>query len=522
MRDILDRLDDLLLESVGLANRKAGDQWSNPQGDTIIFVDLAFYPSRGEFEDQEDLQQALDQAAAQLNIQAENLVWSNDARGARAFGIAHFTDAANQDYYIGRWFRRIDPIRSKNTFPNDLPGGFKLQTKAAKKEASGYKPSEVLTTLTDLTPQDIAQQIRNRFGAGSDENRAVTLFMQSSSYPIEIPLGNMNFEAFTNYFCEMLQPMALVLGKRVTGEAAKAERKFLTEGGYQTCRITFNEGVSGGLTDSELSNSAGQTMGLSSKAKDGAKASARNLVDKIEEMQADQDGRKVLAKYAKTLDIMRTVTEGSTPGSLNTGVIADIINEKERDQILALRDMGEGEDPVGTGRLSKRLETMYRQRKSRDPSATVPFFHIRAAVANRVADWVNNNTDFSKVAAEILNWGAFIQVYTKATQSGDTIRLDRFNVIYPSEAVTGVLLSADKTFYSTQGKGNFTFKLLLNDAKADDVELDIAQTDTEPDVDLDDLTKGKRLTGPGAKAARTASTPKTDVGTLGRERRSQR
>ena len=174
MRDILDRLDNLLLESVGLANRKAGDQWSNPQGDTIIFVDLTFYPSRGEFEDQADLQQALDQAAAQMGIQAENLVWSNDARGARAFGIAHFTDAANQDYYIGRWFRRIDPIRSKNTFPNDLPGGFKLQTKVAKKEASGYKPSEILTKLADLTPQDIAQQIRSRFGAGSGGGRAVT------------------------------------------------------------------------------------------------------------------------------------------------------------------------------------------------------------------------------------------------------------------------------------------------------------------------------------------------------------
>ena len=40
--------------------------------------------------------------------------------------------------------------------------------------------------------------------------------------------------------------------------------------------------------------------------------------------------------------------------------------------------------------------------------------------------------------------------------------------------------------------------------------------------DLDDVTNTKRLTGPGAKAARTASTPKTDVGTLGRERRNQR
>ena len=43
MREIIN-----LLESVGLANRKPGDRWQNPQGDEIIFSDLAFYPvSRG-------------------------------------------------------------------------------------------------------------------------------------------------------------------------------------------------------------------------------------------------------------------------------------------------------------------------------------------------------------------------------------------------------------------------------------------------------------------------------------------
>jgi hypothetical protein len=516
MRDLLNLLDGLLVESVGLANRKSGDRWANPEGTEIIFSDLTFYPQRGQFDSDEDLQQAVDQVSEELGIQPQNLVWSNDARGARAFGIAHFVDAANKDYYIGRWFRRIDPIRSKNNFPNDLPGGFKLQTKAAKKEATGYKPSEVLTKLDDLTPQDIAQQIQQRFGPDSDEARAVDIFMRSSSYPIMIPLGNMNFEAFTNYFCEMLQPMALVQGKRVTGAASKAESKFLTQGGYSTCNITFNEGVSGGLFDSFLTNPAGQTMGLSSKAKDGAKASARNLVEKIEEMEKDPDGQRLLSKYKKTVDVMRTVTEGSTPGSLNTAVLAGIISPKERDQIMALRDMGEGEDPVGTGRLTKRLEQMYRERKSRDPSATVPFFHIRAAVAIKVADWVNENTDFSKVAAEILNWGAFIQVYTRASQASDQIRLEPFNVIYPSEAVTGVLLSADKTFYSTQGKGNFTFKLLLNNATPEEIELDVAQTDTKPDVavDQDFETPRARIT-----ARRTPAADEPEEKALGRRRR---
>ena len=516
MRDLLNLLDSILTESVGLANRRPGDRWASPGGDEIVFADLTFYPERGQFDDEQDLQQALDQVSQQLGIQPQNLVWSNDSRGARAFGIAHFTDAANQDYYIGRWFRKIDPIRSKNNFPNDLPGGFKLQTKAAKKEATGYKPSEVLTKLDNLTPRDIAQQIQQRFGADSDETRAVDIFMRTTNYPIMIPLGGMNFEAFTNYFCEMLQPMALVMGKKTTGKASKAEDKFLTQGGYSTCRITFNEGVSGGLTDSELDNPAGQTMGISSKAKDGAKASARNLVEKIEEMEKDPDGSRLLRRYKKTVDVMRTVTEGSTPGPLNTAVMAGIISPKEREQILGLRDMGEGEDPVGTGRLTKRLEQMYRERKSRDPGKTVPFFHIRAAVANKVASWVNENTDFSTVAAEILNWGAFIQVYTRASQAGDDIRLEPFDVIYPSEAVTGVLLSADKTFYSTQGKGNFTFKLLLNNASPEDVELDIAQTDTKPDVEINQDFETPRSS---VRARRDRPADEPEEKALGRKRR---
>lgn len=52
--------------------------------------------------------------------------------------------------------------------------------------------------------------------------------------------------------------------------------------------------------------------------------------------------------------------------------------------------------------------------------------------------------------------------------------------------------------------------------KADEVDPD-AELDTD---DLDDVAD-KRLTGPGAKAARKKNEPKTDVGTLGRERRTR-
>jgi hypothetical protein len=330
--------------------------------------------------------------------------------------------------------------------------------------------------------------------------------------PVTIPLGAMNFTAFTNYFCEILQPMALVMGKKTTGDADKAASKFLTEGGYNTCKISYGATKTGGLTDSTLINPAGQAMGLSSKAEQGAKASAKNLLDKVQEMEQDADGRKLLAKYAAEVSLLRTVTEGSTPGSLNTAVIAGIITPKEKNQILAIRELPAGTEILGTGRLSAKLEKMYEERRARNPAEIVPFFHIRAAIANRVADWVNENSNFGQAAAEILNWGAFIQVYTTADLKGDDIVLRPFDVVWPSTAVTDVLLSADKTFYSTGSKGNFVFKILYNGATEEETELDTAAVDTKPDVDLDQYE-------PPRSSIKARREPEADTAALGRRRR---
>ena len=505
MRDILNILDSTITESVGLANRKPGTLFANPQGDQLTFQGLEFYPQGGgAFATPEEFQQALAQVCQQLGITPAAIQWvspkgdavATPAPGKGGFGIAQFNNANGQSYYLGRYFQKISPIRAENSFANKLPGGFTLQTAVAKKEAAGYKPTDVLSNLIDLTPADILSQIQTKFGNDSDEARATEIFMSSSSYPVRIPLGKMNFTAFTNYFCEMLQPMALVMGKKTTGSAQEAAKKFLTKGGYTTCNITFGSSKIGGLTDSTLTNPAGQVMGLSSKAKEGAKASAKNLVEKIDEMLADPDGQKLLKKYAKEVELINTVTAGSTPGSLNTAVLAKIITPEELDQIMSIRKLPPGSEVIGKKLLSKNLEKKYEGRKPTDPSAAIPFFHIRAVIVNEVADWVNTNTNFGKAAAEILNWGAFIQVYTYADQKGDEIVLKPFDVVYPSTAVTNVELSAGKTFYSTGSKGNFTFKILYNgatdveDDAPDDDDLEVATTPAKTTTaDLDAVTQ---------------------------------
>ena len=46
-----------------------------------------------------------------------------------------------------------------------------------------------------------------------------------------------------------------------------------------------------------------------------------------------------------------------------------------------------------------------------------------------------------------------------------------------------------------------------------------AEKKADLDQELDRVTTGARLTGPGARAARTRAEPRRDVATLGRERR---
>jgi hypothetical protein len=144
----------------------------------------------------------------------------------KAFGLARFVDAADKDFLVGRWFQKINANRTLNRFPNDLPGGFKYQSRAAVKENSGYKPTEVLTQLQNQTPDSIVEQIVSKFGKDSDEVRATEAFM-SQDFPMEIPRGEMNADAFSNYFCEMLQPMALDPGQKCWRKRRRSRTDFL-------------------------------------------------------------------------------------------------------------------------------------------------------------------------------------------------------------------------------------------------------------------------------------------------------
>ena len=88
-------------------------------------------------------------------------------------------------------------------------------------------------------------------------------------------------------------------------------------------------------------------------------------------------------------------------------------------------------------------------------------------------------------ASTILNNAALVQMYTDTQDGKDTITITKLTAVYPSQTVTGVLLDATKAYMSTQGKGNFTFKILKNGANPSDVnDIDGEDSLEKPTVDI--------------------------------------
>ena len=511
MRDLIN-----LLESVGLANRKPGQKFANSTDEVLTFRSLNFYPERGQYNDADQLTQEINRIAQEIGIDSNDIVWSNAHKtNFKGFGIAHFTNDNNQDVYVGRFFTSISPNRADNNFPNNaIPGGYQYQSKSAKKENVGYKPSDILTQFEGNSVESIVKQVNAKFGEGSDIANALGIFIESD-YPIKIPKGDINVEAFDNYFSEILQPLSLVLGKPSKGNAADAELAFFGDQGFSTCVINFNKDVSGGLSDSILTNSAGSQIKVSSKSKGGANASATNILSSVKELNATADGKQLIKEYKEEIAMLEIINQANyVDGPLSLAILYGIISDRESKQIKSLRDFGANDPVIGTKALSKNLEKMYQSRSVRDPSTIKPMLHILAIVAHQVADYINKNTRFGEVASKILNNGALIQVYTDIRTTKDQIVINPFTVVFPSETVSGVVMTATKNYFSTGNKGKLTFKILKNGATAADTEIDDYTVDTQPNY------QPSRTVAP-VKAHSTTAAPSTDTETLGRKRRSK-
>jgi hypothetical protein len=509
IRNLLNKLD-LLTESTGLAGRKPGDIFRNPDGEQMVFTNIQFFPEGGGKFTKEELDQAIDEATDGVEVQ-----WMNSQSGrSGGFAIASFTTDQGEMFF-GRFLETIKPNKTDNSVPNKI-GEFNFAGKAAAKAQAGLSPQDLLSDKIDLTAEDIIEQLAVSLGTDNTLFAVAQRIANGEKLPLHFNApADVSFTAFRDYFCEILQPIALQRGQ-FTGNAGEAAEIFLG-GTFSDALISFDDSKNAGLSDSILTNPDGKIVKVSSKGGAGAKASVSNLLDSIEEMKQTQAGKKLIRKHQETIDLINEIKkEGQAGAPLMLGVTFGIISEKEANQIKELKSMGPIDlEDIDTVPITARLKKMAANRGTKTPESTNLYYHLIAEVAHKAADKVNNDTNFSKVASDILNNGALVQVYTKAKEGKDTWVLQEFNTVYPGESIKGVYLSAGKTYYSTGIKGNFTFKIDKGaGAPKEDTEETTATVGKKSEVKLDKAAK-QIATGRATRPEKA----KPEVGNVGRAKR---
>lgn len=512
MREILDILDQLN-ESTGLAGRKPGDKFKNKQGDEIEFQQIQFFPEEGGKFDPEQLQAAIDQVSQQGEIQ-----WQNKQSGKTGgFAIATFNSTSGP-IFIGRFLDIVKPDPRSNYVPNQV-GDFRFASKASEKTRSNLTPQDLLPNKIDLTVTDIMNQLAQSLGTSNPLYAVAHRLAMGDPLPITFAAPkDISFSGFSDYFCEILQPIALQKGQ-FTGSAMDAAKKFLG-GTFEGTLISFDDSKTAGLSDSIMTNQNGQSVLVSTKSGSGATASARNLLDQIEKMEETRDGKKFLNNYAEEVELIKNIVSSGQAGSpLYLGVKYGVIDEEDAKKIKNLKNMGPtGLENIKSLGLSKKLQKLGLERKTDNPDKVNLYYHLIAAVAIKAAQEVNNKTNFSKAAAAILNNGALIQMYTKAKEGKDTWTLSEFDTVYPGGSIKGVYLSAGKTYYSTDIKGNYTFKIDKGSGKPADTDIEIS-SEVEPSANHnDDLAAASaELTGGPVLTRKPESTKVGDVGRMKRK-----
>lgn len=475
MRELI----NILNESVGLANRKRGETFINSAGDLLVFQSLTFFPNEGKFDNPKDMNALIADLEARKNTQIE---WVNArTAGSSAFGICEFTDTNNLIVLVGRYFSKISPIFTANFWPNSgLPNGFKYNRVAATKMSAGLMPQDVLTSYEGLTVEAIVQQVTAKFGEGHPLTDLTVSLASGTPLPITVDARKMpevGFTAFRDYFNEILQPIAVINGQ-CAGNAAEAEAVFLGKGGFADCTISFSTGKNTGLYDSLLTAPGGQEIKISTKGAVGATASIRNLLDAVEELK--KAGNTELAtKYSEAIAMVKLASQaGQSQAPLLLAEKYGLIAGKETAIVNSMRTSSNVE-------LTKNLQSIYDEKAARsNVDKIIPYYTMLAAIAELVCTYINDNTDFSNAAAEILNHSAVIQVYTDAVDKEGQFVVRKYTAKFPSTAVAGVQFYSGKTYYSSGVKGNFTFKLYSQEGQQD-AELDAAPSRPEAEIDAD-------------------------------------
>jgi hypothetical protein len=285
------------------------------------------------------------------------------------------------------------------------------------------------------------------------------------------------------------------------------------------------------LYDSQLVWPNGEKLRISNKAegKGGAASttSILEIIDKYPERFSDKDKAMLEpdGRYGDFVTALRTIAGSSSfVGPVTLAVEFDYINNDDAENALENLQNKTNDQALLTPRLKEIINDHSIFKAQTDKPDYKVCYNVIASLARLVVKHLNADssltTEFFKF---MLSRANLIQVNQFTERKDDGVAFSKFDVIWPP-TFTGKIKFSASDFQSNK-KSTSRLAFSVGNERATK-----AATDQEtkepvagvPDTDeLDQVTSGQRLTGPGARAARVKSEPKMSADVLGRERRKR-
>jgi hypothetical protein len=560
MRDLLNLIDQLLVEASGGMSKRWLESQQSPiyfldsQGNKYTIQNLVLLPDQAPAAPVEQLGAELDTAIQQLGFKQSNITFVNRMPAKQAAGVLIVMQDQNKKLYP--YFKFASKRDMDNLGIHWSPADFEKETGLAwqqtRMSGSGANRQEQVISRIELKPKfsvptntpmsisdvparseqtllandiepDLANKLQELLVNTLAGNKTPVAGLEPYQRDIQVDYG------------EVATPLGLVAGKFVGGSFNKVNSDLLQPLGVSwntASQVFYPEAGNEPLYDSQIMWANGEKLRISNKAEGKGGAASTTSILEIIDRYGDRFSADDMAllepdgKYGKFITALRTIVRAkSFEGPVRLAQEFEFINDADAES--ALQNLNAKTNNINL--LTPRLREIVQDKTIFDAKTQLPdykvSYHAVASLARMVVKHLNADialtTEFFKF---MLSRANLVQVNQFAAKDSGGVAYTRFDVIWPP-VFTGKIKFSASDFQSNK-KPTSRLAFSVGNERGTNTP-DVDQSTQEPaaaavSVDaLNDKTNQPRLTGPGARAAKTTAAARTDAGTLGRERRSR-
>jgi hypothetical protein len=475
-------------EASGIFNRQPGQMFKH--GDTgheLEFIDVTAYPidpieHEGKtWSGQYPTPELRDEAVAKINKDSNKTIqWTNNpTAGTLAFGLAYLLDQED-DFYkkapeaskptfthiFGRYFQQVRQAGLPANWNSKYMMGYRVQTGAATKLQQGLMPQDILG-LEEKRYKGIDGLMADIRTNLKEKPEILAGFETVAKGILPAPFeGQREFAtAIRDYAGEILQPIAIMAGADVGAGIVAAKQDLIPNEDWGDLDLYWPSGKNHALVDSAFVRADGLEIGISSKGKNGADASMKNIMDAINKARVSSP--ELVKTHKNVVSVCELIAkETGEDGPPKLCAALKLISEKTVKQILQL--------PWSTGVKNQVKLGLEDLEKLNNPELLTVreaygakfdhpnynlFYHMVTNCAKMAAAKLNADPKFGEGMMAFMQQSSIVQVYTNVTNNGNTVSVGNFKSVYPPQFDGIILVNGGKNYASTKIFGKLAFSM---------------------------------------------------------------